>query len=517
MPVRFSLIASLSTSNEITNEAKLAVEKTIQEGNMTLFKKGVPKSVDVAEIGQITGFQFSGNSIQLHFESGTYTRAHDALFRFKKQLAPALGKYQLGIRGIDIPEFRITMTGVPDGVRIPDLPFIKSHELKNGNLTLDLSVTSADLENKVPDRILKLIEEKIQATTYGGKGEHWELVFASAQKPRRFSRDPTEEMVKRNWIRHGASRGQWIHGPQSVQLFRAFEQIVLDRIIRPLGFAEMIFPKLTPWEVWMRSGHAKGVYPEIYYVCTPKTRDPAFWEDIGDYFKVTGSVPVEMIREKIDGPIGGLCYAQCPSFWPFVQGETLGTASLPVKVFDRSGTSHRYESGGIHGIERVDEFHRIEIVWLGTAEQTVAMADELHTAYHRVFEEVLELEWRCARVTPWFMAQEGMVDTGTKTPQAAESGACGCGERVGTTDYEAYLPYSDSWLEFQNVSINGDKYPKGFNVKIQSNEPCWSGCSGVGLERWTAAFLAQKGLDPDGWPDRMKQLVGEPEEIFKFM
>jgi seryl-tRNA synthetase len=114
----------------------------------------------------------------------------------------------------------------------------------------------------------------------------------------------------------------------------------------------------------MRSGHAKGVYPEIYYVCTPKTRDPAFWEDVGDYFKVTGEVPVEMIRDKIDGPIGGLCYAQCPSFWPFVQGETLGTASLPIKVFDRSGTSHRYESGGIHGIERVDEFHRIEIVWL---------------------------------------------------------------------------------------------------------------------------------------------------------
>jgi len=516
MSVRFSLTAGLFTNNEISDEAKLAVEKAIEEANTVLFRKGVPDGVDVTEIGQITGFHISKNSTELNFESGTYTRAHDALFRFKKHVAPVLGKYRLGIRGIDVKKFHITMAGVPDGVRIPNLPFIRSHTLAGGELTLDLKVTSADLENKVPDRILNLIEEKIQATSYGGKGEHWELVFASAQKPRSFTRDPTEEMVKRNWIRHGASRGQWIHGPQSVQLFRAFEQIVLERIIRPLGFAEMIFPKLTPWEVWMRSGHAKGVYPEIYYVCTPKTRDPVFWEDVGDYYKVTGIVPVEMIREKIDGPIGGLCYAQCPSFWPFVQGETLGTASLPVKVFDRSGTSHRYESGGIHGIERVDEFHRIEIVWLGTAEQTVDMADKLHDAYHRVFEEILELEWRCARVTPWFMAQEGMVDTG-KTPQTVEGGACGCGERVGTTDYEAYLPYSDSWLEFQNVSINGDKYPKGFNVKIQSNEPCWSGCSGVGLERWTAAFLAQKGLDSDGWPERVKKLAGGTEEIFRFM
>jgi len=271
----------------------------------------------------------------------------------------------------------------------------------------------------------------------------------------------------------------------------------------------MIFPKLVPWEVWMKSGHAKGVYPEIYYVCTPKTRDAAYWEDIGDYFKVTGEVWVDEIRNRIDGPIGGLCYAQCPSFWPFLQGETLANDCLPIRIFDRSGTSHRYESGGIHGIERVDEFHRIEILWLGTAEQTVETADRLHDAYTRVFEDLLELEWRCAKVTPWFMAQEGMIGAGESS--------CGCGGRIGTTDYEALLPYSSSWLEFQNVSINGDKYPKGFNVKIQSGTDCWSGCSGIGLERWTAAFLAQKGLDIGNWPEKVAKLVGEPKNLFKFL
>jgi seryl-tRNA synthetase len=156
----------------------------------------------------------------------------------------------------------------------------------------------------------------------------------------------------------------------------------------------------------------------------------------------------------------------------------------------------------------VDEFHRIEILWLGTAEQTVEIADKLHEAYTHVFEDILELEWRSARVTPWFMAQEGMV---------GGEAACGCGERIGTTDYEAFLPYSESWLEFQNVSINGDKYPKGFNVKIQSGAECWSGCSGIGLERWTAAFLAQKGLDRETWPEKVARMVGEPVNLFKFL
>ena len=59
--------------------------------------------------------------------------------------------------------------------------------------------------------------------------------------------------------------------------------------------------------------------------------------------------------------------------------------------------------------------------------------------------------------------------------------------------------------------------PNGFNVKIQSGVDCWSGCSGIGLERWTAAFLAQKGLDCDKWPEAVAKLVGEPKELFKFL
>jgi Seryl-tRNA synthetase len=509
MWLHFRMKTELQFSSEFSVEAEEAFLKAIEDSK-PLFMKGVPKDADPGDAGHIEGTPLiEGNRVELEFASGTYTRVHDALFRFRKQIPAYLGKHRLGLREISVLDYVITMKGeFPEGVHIPNLPFITESSIDGDTLTLKLNVTASDLENKVPDRLVKLIEEKVQAAGYGGKSEHWDLVFESGKKARFFEGDPTEEMIRRGWIRHALSRGQWIHGPQSVQLFRAFEQIVIENIIEPLGFTEMIFPKLVPWDVWKKSGHAKGVYPEIYYVCTPKTRDPAYWEDIGDYFKVTGEVWVDEIRKRVDGPIGGLCYAQCPSFWPFIQGETVANDCMPIRIFDRSGTSHRYESGGIHGIERVDEFHRIEILWLGTPEHTVDIADRLHEVYRHVFEDILELEWRCARVTPWFMAQEGMIDTGA---------GCGCGERIGTTDYEAYLPYSDSWLEFQNVSINGDKYPKGFNVKIQSGADCWSGCSGIGLERWTAAFLAQKGLDNGNWPEGVAKIVGEPKELFRFL
>lgn len=504
MFVRFALNAELHFSSEIPAAAADAVDQAVHEANTSAFRRGVPKGTPDAEIGRITAWQVKGNTLSIEIESGPYTRAHDALFRFRKLIGPALGRFRIGLRDLVVLAFTLTVPcEVPDSA-IPRIPFIKGVVRDENGASIALAVDAAALENKVPDRILRLIEEKGAAAEYGGKTEHWELVYESGPRDRLYTGNPTDEMIERNWIRHGSSRGQWIYGPQAVQVFRAFERIVEERIIGPLGFREMIFPKVDTWEVLKRSGHAKGVYPEIYYVCTPKTRDPAFWEDVADYFKVTGEVWTEKLKERIDGPIGALCYAQCPSFWPFVQGETLANDCLPARIFDRSGTSHRYESGGIHGIERVDEFHRIELVWLGTTEQTCSIAAELHEAYRHVFEEILELEWRSAKVTPWFMAQEGMI------------GACGC-ESVGTTDYEAYLPYNNTWLEFQNVSINGNKYPSGFNVKIQSGAECWSGCSGIGLERWTASFLAQKGFDQSMWPEGVAALVGEQKDLFRFL
>ena len=499
--MRFHLEASFRLSADAAAAQEAIVQFFAEAG--PIMQKGAP----VGQGAEISQWKLIGNRIDLTIESDRYVRAHDAVLRLRKPLAEILGKkYHIGVRGLDISKFEIEVES--DRAIEHKIPYVRSINFENGLLKLDLDVGpsgtlgQSEIENRIPDRIVSLLEEKLQ--TYGGKGEHWELLWESLEREPKFNRDPTEEMLKSGWIKHGSSRGQWIYGPEATHIFRTFEQIVLDEIIGPLGYSEMIFPKLDTWDVWKKSGHAQGVYPEIYFVCPPKTRDPAFWEEVMDYYKVTHEVPLDLVKEKIDVPIGGMCYAQCPTFWGFLQGMTLANEELPIKVFDRSGTSHRYESGGIHGIERVDEFHRIEIVWLGTKEQALAEAEKLKACYKHIFEDILDLRWRMAWVTPWFMAQEG------KTGLAEMSGA-------GTVDYEAVLPYNGNWIEFQNLSVNGEKYPKGFTVKAQSGEPLWSGCSGVGLERWTSAFLSQKGLDMDSWPDAFRKRFGEMPKGIRFL
>ncbi len=502
MEPHFHLKGSFKTSAN-ASAARADIEKFIEEAKATILQKGVP----AGRGAKIIGWDIRDSGIFFNIESDRYLRAHDAFIRLRKPLAGALGKgYRIGVRGVEVEEFTVSMPSL-QALRAQKIPHVKKIEFDGSMITLSLDVGEAELENKVPDRIISLIEDKIAAQSFGGKAEHWSLLWESPKKEFPVSDDPTVEAEKRGWIKRAAGRGQWIHGPQMTRIFRTFEQIVLEEVIKPLGYIEMIFPKLVPWDVWKHSGHAKGIYPEIYYVCPPKTRDPAFWEEVIDHYKVTLEVPLDLIWEKIDKPIGGMCYAQCPSLWYFMLGKTIADDSFPIKVFDRSGTSHRYESGGIHGMERVDEFHRIELVFIGAREQVIAHSKEMQECYKHIFNDILDLEWRMAWVTPWFMAQEGMTGLAEK-------------KDVGTIDFEAPLPYrgkDGEWLEFQNLSNNGDKYPKGFNVKSQSGEEIWSGCSGIGLERWASVFLAQNGFEPENWPDKFREKAGEIPKGIRFM
>ncbi|HYB78086.1 MAG TPA: serine--tRNA ligase, partial [Thermoplasmata archaeon] len=284
----------------------------------------------------------------------------------------------------------------------------------------------------------------------------------------------------------------------------------IEEVLLPLGFQEVVQPHHDSFDILLRTGHMEGLPGEFYYVAEPKTRDPAAWERFTDLVKITRQVPEQELAHMVTPPTAVLCYAQCPTTYWWLSGRTLGSESLPLKIFDRAAVSNRYESGGRHGLERVDEFHRIEPVFLGAPGDLVALRERLLERYRHVFDEVLELEWRTAWVTPFYMQQSGRV--GVEDAEARVK---------GTIDFEAYLPYrgpreSSEWLEFQNLSIVGDKYTKAFSIKAQSGE-LWSGCTGIGLERWLTAFLAQKGPDASDWPSGFRQYVGESPADVRFL
>ena len=93
---------------------------------------------------------------------------------------------------------------------------------------------------------------------------------------------------------------------------------------------------------------------------------------------------------------------------------------------------------------------------------------------------------------------------------------------MGTIDFEAYMPYrgarkESDWLEIQNISVIGSKYPKSFNIKSQSGDQLWSGCGGGSFERFLTAFIAQKGTDLSKWPETFLKYVDKLPKPIRFL
>jgi len=347
---------------------------------------------------------------------------------------------------------------------------------------------------------------KLKKQYYVGKKEQHEEIYRSKKREPVWTKDPSEEMQKLRWIVRTPSKGKWMYMPQITAIFKAMEEIAVKEILLPLGFTEMISSNIvSAEEVWMHTGHLEGMPMEIYYVQEPVSRDPAVWETFIDKLKITKKIPYEELSKLLQSkPLQGLTYAQCPIiYWSFKKKQ-IAKESLPLLLFERKSNSFRYESGGRHGIERVDEFHRIEPMFMGTPEQVLKLRDEFLEKYTHVFDNILELEWRTAKVRPFYQQQSGDF----KEEDADK----------GTIDFETWLPFRGSrekseWLEFQNLSVLGEKYAKAFQIKGQGH-PLWSGCSGIGLQRWVVSFLAQKGLDPKKWPKGFRKYLDKlPKDI----
>jgi seryl-tRNA synthetase len=447
----------------------------------------------------------------LKMKSGALVRVHAALIRLRNHLNKELGKtLKIGTREIRVKEYKvhnIPLKREPlQPVRIAH--FVNNIGVKKGAVDLELKdITQEMLEDGSIDRLINLVNDKIDAQHYEGREEVKQLLYEGKQKKMLYDKDPAIELEKLGWMRRTAGKGQFIYTANFVALVNVFKSIIKEKVYDTLSFNEYFFPKFEPWEVPSRSGHAKSIYPNAYFVFVPKLSDPKAFESETDYFRITGKVLTSELSGKLES-VGILSYAQCPPLWPYFEGRTIVNESLPIKVYDWSGPTYRNEAGGTQGITRIEEFHRIETLWIGTPEQVKEIAMALDTVMQDILENVLDLEIKRYRVTPWFLAQEGKKDLSDKSDIG-----------VGTIDYDAYIPFRGpkdkaEWLEIMNISVNGDKYPVGFSVKTQKGE-LWSGCSGIGLERWVATFLSQKGLDPANWPEEIRKRF-KPVEDIKF-
>jgi len=315
--LRMSLECTIILSKD-AEEAKATIAKLLKEANKTILVKGVPED-RIEGAARVTKWEVEKNKLSLSVESGAFVRAPAAILRLRKFLRSELGiRYRIGIRDIKITNFTVSLPVAritePLINEVKSMPAISSAKVVGNILTVEFApLTYTELKKGIPDRTLNLIESKLEAIAKPSIRvvPQVQILRQSKRKPITFKENPAKIALKLGWIKEFPGRGQWIYTPPYAALLEIIEDILVNEVVRKLGFQPCMLPKLIPLEVMKyMPGYLDGIPEGMYYVCPPP-RDPVAFNRFKELFKTTREVPRGELKKIIKEPAYVLSPAQC--------------------------------------------------------------------------------------------------------------------------------------------------------------------------------------------------------------
>jgi len=506
--VRFNLLGKVVFSRELNREMIKDIEEVLK-GSREIFLRGVPKGKE-EEASRIVDYSFQGRELLLNIVSGRYTRAHDALIRLRKPIMEKIGrKHKVGIRGIHIDDYQISIP-VKKDIRDIKVPECQEVVYEEGSLKLIFrDIGEKELQRNIIDRAIKFVNSYLESqedlTHQICAIEPGTVVREyRAKRDITFRENPTDVAERLGWVKRFPGKGQWFYTPPMARLFRVFEELIMEECVNKLGFEECLFPKLIPLEIMYKMRYLEGLPEGMYYVSPPK-RDPEMFREFVNEMIVKKEIPVKKLRNLLRDPSYVLAPAQCEPFYQFFE-HMIVDVDKPVKFVDRSGWTYRWEGGGARGLDRVNEFLRIECVMLGSPEFVEKVRDDT-LRYAEKLAEKLDLEyWTEVGDDPFYLEGRKKEDRNIEFPE------------VPKYEMRLWLPYEKEerkGVAVTSANVHGTHFVEGFNIRDYKGRKVWTGCTGYGITRWVVGFLAQYGFNYDNWPKVIQKKYGKMPEIPK--
>ena len=237
--------------------------------------------------------------------------------------------------------------------------------------------------------------------------------------------------------------GQYAILPQGVKILNKLLCLLNQYIEKEVGFEEVYLPKIIPEETLEKA--------EIINR----------WNDYLISVLPFGKTKGVKERYAMD-PL------QCLACYQLLEGERLDVSKGPLKWYDHSGPTYRNEDlDKIRPGVKQREFHRAEFVYIGTEEQVKETRNKC----------LIQLKKLCNDLRLKHRVVEG--DS--------------CYHKGGDIkDIEVYIPQRKEWLELAGAAVLYDITTSRFNIKGKDGEKLWSGCVGIGLDRFIYAVVANE-------------------------
>jgi hypothetical protein len=265
----------------------------------------------------------------------------------------------------------------------------------------------------------------------------------------------------------------------------------LDRRVRGIAMAlpqarEFVYPTLLPSKVLEDFGYFKS-FPQFVMFITRLHNDlDVYKKFISDYTEIG----------HVDKRIFGFCenvdYCLPPTMCYHTYHQLRGRELTGDEVFTARGKSFRFESKYHSGLERLWDFTIREIVFLGKQSFVLEQRSAFLRSTFELMEE-LQLGGRCEVANDHFFA----------APDVASKIFT---QRLMELKYELLLDVAPKRsIACASFNFHGVFFGDAFSIAQQGGSPAVTGCVGFGLERLAYAFICQHGLDPQSWPEPVRQ------------
>ncbi|MBD2863678.1 hypothetical protein [Paenibacillus oceani] len=338
------------------------------------------------------------------------------------------------------------------------------------------------------ERIAAGVEKLIERFSHGDFGFKEHILFEH-RGPAPYRGDIIAELIESKAIKV-LEPGLFIFREPFSSLLRFLDDTFVQRIANAFGAKQESYPAVIHLSTLDKTNHFTS-FPEHLHFLNHLRDDLDVIESFSESVREAGGwkedAPLDL-NKTMPKPRFAMNPSTCYHCYEGLQGETLEGDGIVVTAVAKC---HRYESKNHSDFGRLLDFSMREIIFVGKPE---FVRENRLKAVEYLKQLAVEWEIDCIieNANDPFFTNDFQVKASFQRNQEMK--------------YEMRLsiPYIGKTIACSSVNFASTAFGSAFDIKM-GKRPATTGCVGFGLERWVFAFLAQFGLNEDGWPAAFRE------------
>jgi seryl-tRNA synthetase len=338
------------------------------------------------------------------------------------------------------------------------------------------------------ERIATGVEKLIERFSHGDFGFKEHILFEH-RGPAPYRGDIIAELIESKAIKV-LEPGLFIFREPFSSLLRFLDDTFVQRIANAFGAKQESYPAVIHLSTLDKTNHFTS-FPEHLHFLNHLRDDLDVIESFSESVREAGGwkedAPLDL-NKTMPKPRFAMNPSTCYHCYEGLQGETLEGDGIVVTAVAKC---HRYESKNHSDFGRLLDFSMREIIFVGKPE---FVRENRLRAVEYLKQLAVEWEIDCIieNANDPFFTNDFQVKASFQRNQEMK--------------YEMRLsiPYIGKTIACSSVNFASTAFGSAFDIKM-GKRPATTGCVGFGLERWVFAFLAQFGLNEDGWPAAFRE------------